>query len=56
MCCIPVQNAFSQSVSKDGYINYTVGNKWKYESRYYPGIELTIEIKECTETDSLLPK
>lgn len=51
-CCIPVQNAFSQSVSKDGYINYTVGNKWKYESRYSDK-ELTIEIKECTETDTL---
>lgn len=45
-------NVLSQSVSADGFINYTVGNKWKYESRNSDK-ELTIEITECTETDTL---
>lgn len=35
-----------------GSSNYTEGNKWKYESRNSDK-ELIIEIKECTEMDTL---
>jgi hypothetical protein len=47
-----IVNVFSQSVSIDGFINYTEGNKWTYESRNSDK-ELIIEIMECTETDTL---
>ena len=47
-----IVNVFSQSVSIDGFINYTEGNKWMYESRNSDK-ELIIEIMECTETDTL---
>lgn len=47
-----VTSIFCQSVSPDGFINYTEGNRWRYESRTTNN-ELTIEIKECTETDTL---
>ena len=47
-----IVNVFSQAVSTDGFINYTEGNKWTYESRNSDK-ELIIEIKDCTETDTL---
>lgn len=47
-----IVNVFSQSVSIDGFINYTEGNKWKYESRISDR-ELIIEITECSEKDTL---
>ncbi|WP_340103724.1 T9SS type A sorting domain-containing protein [Rhodohalobacter sp. 8-1] len=47
-----IVNVFSQSVSTDGFINYSEGNKWMYESRNSDK-ELIIEIKDCTETDTL---
>lgn len=48
----PAESVFAQTESKDGFINYTVGNQWKYQSRD-AGEEFTIKINECTQADTL---
>jgi len=49
---LKVDLAFSQSISKDGFFNYSIGNQWKYVSPN-SGNELQIEITSCSEGDTL---